>query len=92
MPTTNALMKQVERALVVRCQLDRGVDPDLVAASVGLDAKKFPYKQLAEAAKKHASRDLLRHMSRLCKLDVDVKGAASSKRTLVELAILAVAS
>ena len=91
-PTTNALMKQVERALIVRRSLDRGVDPDLVAASVGLDAKKFPYRQLAEAARKHRSGDLVRHMSRLCKLDVDVKGAAASKRTLVELAVLAIAS
>jgi DNA polymerase III delta subunit len=90
-PTTNAIMKQVERALIVRRSLDKGVDADLVAASVGLDAKKFPYKQLADAARKHTSSELVRHMSRLCKLDVDVKGAASSKRTLVELAVLAIA-
>ena len=90
-PTTNALMKQVERALIVRRSLDRGVDPDIVAASVGLDAKKFPYKQLADAARKHTVGALIRHMSQLCKLDVDVKGAASSKRTLVELAVLAIA-
>lgn len=91
-PTTNALMKQVERALIVRRSIDQGVDAEIVAASVGLDAKKFPYKQLAESARKHTSRDLVRHMSRLCKLDVDVKGAASSKRTLVELTVLAIAS
>jgi DNA polymerase-3 subunit delta len=90
--TTSALMKQVERALIVRTSIDRGVDAEIVAASVGLDAKKFPYRQLAEAAQKHTARSLVRHMSRLCKLDVDVKGAAVSKRTLVELAVLAIAS
>lgn len=90
-PTTSAMMKTIERALIVRNCLDRGVDADGAAASVGMDAKKYPYKQLSEGARKHTSADLIRHMSRLCKLDVDVKGAASSKRTLVELAILAIA-
>ncbi len=90
-PTTNALMKSVERALIVRQSLDKGVDADIVAASVGLDAKKFPFKQLADSARKHTVVDLIRHMGRLCRLDVDVKGSASSKRTLVELAVLAIA-
>jgi DNA polymerase III delta subunit len=89
---TSTLMKQVERALIVRRQLDRGVDADLVAASVGLDAKKFPYRQLSESARKHTVRELVGHMGRLCRLDADVKGAATSKRTLVELAVLAIAS
>jgi DNA polymerase III delta subunit len=91
-PTTNALMRQVEKALVVRRSFDRGVDADLTAASVGLDAKKFPFKQLVEAVKKHTVSELINHMSKLCKLDIDVKGVASSKRTLVELAVLAIAS
>ncbi len=90
-PTTNALMRSVERALIVRRSLDKGADADIVAASVGLDAKKYPYRQLADAARKYTVGDLIRHMSRLCKLDADVKGAASSKRTLVELAVLAIA-
>lgn len=89
--TTNALMRSVERALIVRRSLDKGVDADIIAASVGLDARKFPYRQLAEASKKHTVGELIRHMSRLCRLDADVKGAASSKRTLVELAVLAIA-
>ena len=89
---TGALMKQVERALIVRRLLDKGVDVNIVAASVGLDAKKFPYRQLSEAASKHSVSGLVGHMARLCKLDLDVKGAASSKRTLVELAVLAIAN
>lgn len=90
-PTTSAIMKQVERALIVRRSLDKGVDPDMIAASVGLDAKKFPYKQLAASAARHTVSELIRHMGALCKLDVDIKSAASSKRTLVELAVLAIA-
>jgi FMN phosphatase YigB (HAD superfamily) len=40
---------------------------------------------------RHKMRDLVSHMTRLRKLDADVKGAARSKRTLVELAVLAIA-
>ncbi len=90
-PTASALMKQVERTLIVRRSLDKGVDADIIAASVGLDAKKYPYKQLVQHANKHKVPELIRHMRRLCKLDVEIKGAASSKRTLVELAVLAIA-
>ena len=90
-PVTSALMRQVEKALIVRRMVDKGVDADIVAAAVGLDSKKYPYRQLSEHAAKHSSRELVRHMGQLCRLDVDVKGAASSKRTLVELAILSIA-
>jgi DNA polymerase III subunit delta len=92
LPTASALMKQVERALIVRRSFDRGVDAGIASASVGLDATKFPFKQLSSAVKKHTSPDLVKHMTRLSKLDADVKGPASSKRTLVELAVLAIAS
>lgn len=89
-PVVNALMKQIERALIVRKLLDRGVSEDDVAASVGM--KPWPFKNnLLPHVQKHSARDLVRHMGRLCKLDGDVKGAARSKRTLVELAVLAIA-
>jgi DNA polymerase-3 subunit delta len=90
-PVTSALMRQVEKALIVRRMVDKGVDADIVAAAVGLDAKKYPYRQLSEHAAKHSSKELIRYMGQLCRLDVDVKSAASSKRTLVELAILSIA-
>ena len=90
-PVVSAISKLIERALIVRRSLDKGVDADIIAASVGLDAKKYPYKQLVASASKHKVPELIRHMGRLCKLDVEIKGAASSKRTLVELAVLAIA-
>ena len=88
---TSALMKRVEQVFIIKDCSQRGVDADIAAASVGFDVNKFPFKQISEVAKKYELTDLIRHMSRLCKLDVDIKSAASSKRTLVELAILDIA-
>jgi DNA polymerase-3 subunit delta len=89
-PIVYALMKQIERAIVVRKLLDKGVSDDEIAAAVGM--KPWLYKnQLLPSVNRHAFGDLVLHMRRLCKLDVDVKSTASSKRTLVELAVLEIA-
>jgi DNA polymerase III delta subunit len=90
-PMVGALMKQVERTFVARNMLDRGVPEDELAASVGLRPGTIPLRKLLEQARKHTPKYLSRHMSRLSKLDVHVKGSARSKRTLMELAILAIA-
>jgi DNA polymerase III delta subunit len=47
---------------------------------------------LIPVAQKHTVKVLLGHMNQLCKLDAQVKGAARSKRTLVELAVLSLAA
>ena len=88
-PLTNALMRQVEKLVVTRQMLDRNASEDEIAA--GLDMKKARLFFFLPQVRKHTLRSLVGHMARLCKLDVDVKGAASSKRTRVELAVLAIA-
>ncbi len=89
-PITSALMRQIEKALIARSMLDKGVKADDVAVAVGM--KPWPFSEYyLPVVRKHDVRSLVRHMSRLCKLDVEIKGAARSKRTLVELAVLAIA-
>ncbi len=88
-PIVNALMKQIEKLVVARQMLDAGLVDDVIAGIVGV----HPYRcrtQLLPQARKHSLTSLIGHMSRLCKLDVDVKGSSPSKRTLVELAVLAI--
>jgi len=88
-PVTAALMKQVERSLVIRRMHDQGVDEDEIALAVGM--KVWPLRNFAlPVAKLHDVRKLSLYMRRLCKLDADVKGPARSKRTLVELTVLAI--
>lgn len=90
-PVTAALMKQVEKTLLIRRLHDGGVDEDEIALAVGM--KVWPLRNFAlPVARKHDARKLSLHMRRLCKLDADVKGPARSKRTLVELTVLAIAS
>jgi DNA polymerase-3 subunit delta len=89
-PITSALMKQVEKLVVARSMLDRNASEDEIAA--GVDMKKGRLFYYIPQVRKHNLRELVGHMARLCKLDADVKGSASSKRTLVELAVLAIAA
>lgn len=90
-PVVYALMKQVEKTMVIRRLLDTGTPEDEIAAAVGM--KVWPFKNFAmPVARKHDWAMLVQHMKRLCKLDADVKGPARSKRTLVELTVLAIAA
>lgn len=90
-PIVYALMKQVEKTLLIRRMIDKGLPESEMASSVGM--KEWPFTNFAlPVAKKHSSTTLAAHMGRLCKLDADVKGSARSKRTLVELAVLAIAA
>lgn len=89
-PVVASLMRQVEKTLLVRRALDKGMPEDDIATTVGM--KLYPLKNFAlPVARKHDTRSLVRHMGRLCRLDSDVKGPARSKRTLIELAVLAIA-
>lgn len=89
-PVVYALMRQVEKTLIARRLLDKGTSEADVAVALGVKPWVFQ-KSILPQARQHGAKDLVRHMGRLCKLDVDVKGPAHSKRTLVELAVLAIA-
>lgn len=90
-PIVYALMKQVEKTMIIRRLLDAGTPDDEIAAAVGM--KPWPLKNFAmPVARKHDWAKLVQYMKRLCKLDADVKGPARSKRTLVELTVLAIAA
>lgn len=90
-PITHGLLRQVERMLIARQMLDKGDGPDVLA--VRFNVHKFVcMKNIIPVAQKHTIPSLLKHMQNLCKLDSQVKGAARSKRTLVELAVLSIAS
>ena len=89
-PVCNALMRQVERYIVIKALLERGDAENDIAASIGMNPWVVKEKVLPQV-RKHQLPDLIRAMSRLCQLDVDVKGSARSKRTHVELAVLQIA-
>lgn len=90
-PITAGLLNQIERLLVTRQMLDQGMDTKSIADALGIPA--FPVqKDIVPRARKHTVSQLLSQMKTLCKLDAQVKGAARSKRTLVELAVLSVAA
>jgi len=88
-PVVRALMNQVEKTLVIRCYQDKGVSEGDIAGLIGM--KEWPYKNVAAPiARKHTLNALISHMQKLCKLDADVKSAARSKRTLVELTMVSI--
>lgn len=89
-PVVRALMKQVEKVLVIRQLQDKGLSDEDIAVRVGM--RDWVYKNIAApVAKKYDFGSLVGHMRRLCKLDADVKGPMLSKRALVELTILSIA-
>lgn len=85
-----SLMARAEMLLVVRNMLDRGRSEEDVAARLDVNPWRCS-KMVVPQARLHSVRDLVGHMGRLCKLDADVKGSGVSKRTLVELVVLAIA-
>lgn len=90
-PITGALLSEVEKLIVTRQMLDQGVEAKTIAEALGL-APFVVQKDIIPRAKKHTVPALLSQMNNLCRLDAQVKGAARSKRTLVELAILSIAA
>lgn len=90
-PVTASLMKQVEKLLVARQMLDKGDSVEVIATR--LDTHKFVVqKNILPRARRFTVPELRDQMRKLCRLETQVKGAARSKRTLVELAVLSIAS
>jgi DNA polymerase III delta subunit len=89
-PVAYALMKQVEKFLVARSLLDRGVSEEDVATALGMSPARFS-NHVVQHVRKHRLADLVKAMGRLCLLDENVKRTTRSKRTHVELAVLSVA-
>lgn len=90
-PITAGLLSQVEKLIVTRQMLDHGMEAKSIADALGIP----PYpvqKDIIPRALKHTVPALLDQMQRLCRLDAQIKGAARSKRTLVELAVLSIAA
>lgn len=85
-----ALIKGVERIFVARSVMDKGAAPDDVAASIGMHPYRFKKSLLPQVEKQTVPR-LVKAMQNLCKLDVDLK-RTSHRRTLIELAVLDLAS
>jgi DNA polymerase III delta subunit len=84
-----ALIKELQSVIVARGLLDDGVSPDDISSL--LEMHPWKCKEIfLPRVEKHSVKSLTGVMSRLCKLDSDVKSAARSKRTLVELAVLSI--
>jgi DNA polymerase III delta subunit len=90
-PIVSALLTQIERLLVVRDMLDRKEPPKIIA--LRLDAHSFRVdKHYIPMARKHTTPALKEMLEHICKLDVQVKTGHPAKRTLVELALLRIAT
>lgn len=89
-PIVAALMKQVERLLLLRSMVDQNQTPETMGGVLGL----HPYvvKKTLPVVQGYTVVRLRDQMQKLCELEVQVKGPASSKRTLVELAVLSLAA
>ena len=87
----SALMYQLERVLVARQMLDKGDDVKTIARRFGMH--EFACRQnLVPLARANEFGPLLDQMQNLCRLEAQVKGAATSKRTRVELAVLSIST
>ncbi len=89
-PVSAALIDKVQKVILARHMLDGGFSEEEIASALDM----HPYRckvALMPVVRRHDQKSLARVMSRLCKLDADVKGSSSSKRTLVELAVLSIA-
>lgn len=89
-PITAALMKQVEKMVVARQMIDQRAPDEDIALALGMNPWRCRTHFLP-VVKRHTLGGLIAHMGRLARLDADVKGSAPSKRTRVELTVLAIA-
>jgi DNA polymerase III delta subunit len=90
-PVLNALMKQVERTLVIRTLQDKGTSDDDIPSLIDMNPWHYKKSLSGQVARKHDVKSLVGHMRQLCKLDAYVKTGSLSKRTMVELTILSIA-
>lgn len=90
-PIASALMRQAEMLLIAKQLTDKRESTGLIAERLKLN--EYVYKKTyIPMLLRHDVPSLVGHMKNLSKLDAEVKGAARSKRTLVELAVLSIAS
>jgi DNA polymerase III delta subunit len=87
----SALMNQAEKILVARQMLDKGDEVKIIARWLNMHAFACE-KNLVPLARAHKFSHLLNQMQMLCGLESQVKGAANSKRTRIELAVLAIST
>ena len=90
-PVTYAMMRLVERLLIARNLTDKGVSKEEVAQRLGMHAYAYQVN-LLPLVRRHTVSRLAGEMKNLCRLDTLIKGAAGSKRTHVELAVLSLAT
>lgn len=90
-PIAGALMKQIEKLMTARYMLDAKMTAEDMASALGMHPFRFK-NALLPKIHKHEMQDLIRHMQKIALLDAGVKGSARSKRTLVELTVLSIAS
>jgi len=90
-PITFSLIRQAEKFVLARSLLDGKASEDDIAVALGMNPWRCK-NQFLPLVQRHQMPDLIRLMGRLCKLDVDVKSSARSKRTLVELAVMSIAT
>jgi DNA polymerase III subunit delta len=90
-PIAYALMRLVERLIVARNLSDRGASTKEISERLGVH--EYAYKvNLLPLVRRHDVARLADQMKILCRLDTLIKGAATSKRTHVELAVLSLAT
>lgn len=90
-PITYSLIKQVEKFVLARAMLDKKASEEDIASALSM----HPWRcktQFLPLVQQHSMPALLGYMIRLRRLDVDVKSSAKSKRTLVEITVLSIAS
>lgn len=85
-PIVASLMNQTEKLLAARSMLDKGKSLEAIGAVLNMQKYRLE-KVFLPIVKKHTTAQLLNQMKMLCELETQVKGAAQSKRTLVELAV-----
>jgi DNA polymerase III delta subunit len=85
-PIVASLMRQTERLLIGRSMLDLGKSKEEIGRA--FDMKPYTVeKQFIPTLQRHSCSNLKIQMKKLCELEARIKGAAQSKRTLVELAV-----
>jgi DNA polymerase-3 subunit delta len=85
-PVTMALQKHLEKLVIARQALDKGTPEEDIAVRLGMHPWRFKNFFLP-MVRKNSLKGLLGIMETACRLEIDVKGAGRSKRTLVELAL-----
>jgi DNA polymerase III delta subunit len=86
---SGALQKHIEKMVICRQMLDVGSHEDEMAAALGVKPYRLKNHWLP-MVKRHNLASLVRAMGKLARLDENVKGPSPSKRTLLELAVIAI--